>query len=112
MMIRGSTVYRKVDALIFTPHMEDALADLVASNEYSTDILLEYLVRSQQIVYDISQVVPYDDPSRPRCTGPAFLMHLKTLDRMLNDFQASLPPALAKHGMPLNDEWHSAGLYS
>lgn len=78
--------------------MQDALDWLVDANEYPTDTLLAYLVRSQKIVNEVAQIVPFDEPDNPRCRGEAFMMHLKTLDSSLTAFQQTLPPSLEKHG--------------
>lgn len=78
--------------------MDKALAELLASQEREGDILLAHLVHTQKIVHEITQVVPYDEPDRPRARGAPFVMHVKTLDKTLTDFQESLPPSLAKNG--------------
>jgi hypothetical protein len=77
--------------------MDKALTDLLTSQERHGDILLAQLVRMQKIVHEITQVVPYDEPDRPRARGAPFVMHVKTLDKTLTDFQESLPPSLAKN---------------
>ena len=79
--------------------MEEQLQILLSHEEYHGDVLLAELVRLQRIVQDITQIVPYDEPHRPRSFGMPFLMHLKSLDRSLQDYENSLPEILKKHGM-------------
>ncbi len=79
--------------------MEDALERLVASGERESDVLLYYLVRLQQIVQDITQAIPYDEPQDSQSCGAPFLMHVKMLDKSLSDFQKSMPASLQHHGI-------------
>ncbi|OAA70128.1 hypothetical protein LEL_09944 [Akanthomyces lecanii RCEF 1005] len=93
----ASTIYRKIDALRFSQYMEDALEHLLASQERESDVLLYYLVRLQQIVQNITQAVPYDEPHAPHTCGAPLVMHIKMLDKSLSDFQSSLPASLRHH---------------
>lgn len=79
--------------------MEDALEHLLASQERESDVLLYYLVRLQQIVQNITQVIPYDEPYASHSCGAPFVMHIKMLDKSLSDFQSSLPAPLQRHGI-------------
>lgn len=93
----GSTVYCKVDAMEYTNHMHNALEDLLASRERDGDILLANLVRMQNIVHEITQIIPYDEPERPQARGAPFVMHIRTLEKTLAEFQSSLPPSLVEN---------------
>lgn len=79
--------------------MEEQLQILLSHEEHHGDMLLAELVRLQKIVQDITQIVPYDEPHRPRSFGTSFLVQLKMLDRSLQQYEDSLPDVLQKHGM-------------
>lgn len=101
-MYSGSTVYRKLDALPYTSHLNDELEALLDANERPGDVLIAELVRLQRLVHDITSIVPYDEPDRPQAFGTPFLMHLRALSKSLDDYQESLPDPLGKHGKLLH----------
>lgn len=91
-------MFQRVEALSYTHHMDAALRALVDANEYAGDALLAQLVRVQQLVQQMAEVVPYDEPQSSRGSVAPLTMHLRSLERSLQEFQNSLPPSLQNHG--------------
>ncbi|KAJ3474316.1 hypothetical protein NLG97_g9899 [Lecanicillium saksenae] len=106
----ASTIYRKIDPLAFSRHMENALEQLLASQERESDVLLYHLVRLQNIVQDITTAIPYDEPCATQSRGMPFVMHVKMLAQSLSKFQVSLPAALQDNDILLMNI-HTANIF-
>src|SRR5271170_1606627 len=94
-----SSNFQKIDALRWTPHMDECLQMLAEKQECPTDEILVQQVRLQLIVEKVVQAPWHDgeieNAERVRAP-PAF--YLKALQSQLQEVRRKLPPESLRNG--------------
>ncbi|KAJ9150447.1 Transcriptional regulator WAR1 [Pleurostoma richardsiae] len=91
--------YQKIDAMKFSPYVQECLRDLEASMEYESDSFLIYTLRLQNLTQQVRDMnlrcgEPEDIPGIPRAPNSAYQLAFQTeLDRI----RASLPQELKEN---------------
>ena len=91
--------FQRLDALRWTPYLDECIAVLGEADEHPTDLLLVHLVKLQLIVEKAGQAPWHeerDDPNGSVRVPPIF--YLKALQAQLQDFKTRIPPSLQRNG--------------
>ena len=91
--------FRRLDALRWTPYLDECLAVLGEKDEHPTDPLLIHLVKLQLLVEKAGQAPWHeerDDPNGSVRVPPIF--YLKALQAQLQDFKTRIPPVIQGNG--------------
>ncbi|RFU28196.1 hypothetical protein B7463_g8144, partial [Scytalidium lignicola] len=122
-----SSCFQKIDALRFTPHMDECCQFLSENPEYSTDIYLVRLIQLQHIVERISRSIHHHNWEGKSIIKAPMELHMKTFQAELASFQASVSSDLQEnkfflmhcysasihlHEVALNDLSQLDGLYA
>jgi hypothetical protein len=94
-----SSFLQRIDALRWTPHMDECLQRLAEKQECPTDEILVQQVRLQLIVEKVAQAPWYDgevENVEPIRAPPAF--YLKALQSQLLEVKRKLPPESLRNG--------------
>ncbi len=89
---RLSSYFQRLDALRWTPYLDECVAVLADNKELPTDTLLVHLVKLQLIVEEVGRAPwheGYGDATRSARAPPTF--YLKALQAQLHDFKAKIP---------------------
>ncbi|CAI7574928.1 unnamed protein product [Penicillium pancosmium] len=87
--IGASAVFRRVDAIPYSRHLNQALQILVETGKQPGDELLVLHVRLQSLVEQIAQVAPFDDPQGPHSSWAPITMHIRYLEQQLTNITQS-----------------------
>jgi hypothetical protein len=94
-----SSYLQRIDALRWTPHMDECLQTLAEKQECPTDEVLVQQVRLQLIVEKVTQARWHDgeiENAGPVRAPPAF--YLKALQSQLQEVKRKLPPESQQNG--------------
>lgn len=97
--LRISSYLQRIDALRWTPYLDECLQMLAEKQEYPADTFLVHQVKLQLIVEKVSQAPWHDglvDSIDSMKVPPAF--YLKALRAQLRDFKQNIPPELQQNG--------------
>lgn len=95
-----SSYFRRLDALHWTPYMDECIAVLAENEEYPSDILLVYLVKLHLIFEKAGRGQWYEEQDDAMASARAPpIFYLKALQAQLQDFKAKIPPAIQRNGM-------------
>ena len=104
---RVSSYFQRVDALRWTPYLDECITVLAENREYPSDALLVQLVKLQLIVEKVGHA-PWHD-GRGDTTGSArapSIFYLKSLQAHLRDFKVNIPPEYQKNGKAMSQIIH------
>ena len=96
---RLSQYYQRLDALRWTPYLDECVAVLAGNEDLPTDTLLAHLIKLQLIVEDVGRAPwheGYDDATGSARAPPTF--YLKALQAQLHAFKAKIPPGIQRNG--------------
>ena len=96
---RMCSYFQRLDALRWTPYLDECIAVLGEKDEYPTDLLLVHLVKLQLVVEKAVQAPWHeerDDPNGSVRVPPIF--YLKALQAQLQDFKTRTPPSIQGNG--------------
>ncbi|KAJ5597050.1 hypothetical protein N7450_003508 [Penicillium hetheringtonii] len=93
----ASAVFRRVDAIPYSRHLNQALEILAEAREHPADELLVHHVRLQSLVEQIAQVAPFDDPQGPHSSWAPITMHIRYLDQQLTGLTQSATKLNGNH---------------
>ena len=91
--------FQRLDALRWTPYLDECVAVLGEKCEHPTDLLLIHLVKLQLVVEKAGQAPWHeerDDPNGSVRVPPIF--YLKALQAQIQDFKTRIPPSLQGNG--------------
>ena len=97
---RLSSYFQRLDALRWTPYLEECITALGEKEDQPTDKLLIHLVKLQLIVEKAGHAPWHeqrDDPHGSARVPPVF--YAKALQARLQDFKANIPVDIQKNGM-------------
>lgn len=98
-MIRVSSYFQRLDALRWTPYLDECVAVLAEKKEYPTDILLIHLVKSQIIAEKAGQAPWHEEQSEVSgSTKAPSTFYLKALQAQLQDFKVNIAPEIQTNG--------------
>ena len=98
-----SSYFQRIDALRWTPYLEDCVRMLAENKEQPTDSLLEQFVRLQLIVERAAHAPWHDGPANALVSLRApVVFHLKALQAQLQDFKRDVPQDLRHHGTSIS----------
>ena len=92
---RMSSYFQRLDALRWTPYLDECIVVLGEKDEHPTDPLLIHLVKLQLVVEKAGQAPWHEerhDPSGSVRAPPIF--YLKALQAQLQDFRTRIPPSI------------------
>ena len=90
-----SSYFQRLDALRWTPYLDECIAVLSEKDEHPTDPLLIHLVKLQLVVEKAGQAPWHeerDDPNGSVRVPPIF--YVKALQTQLQDFKTIIPPSI------------------
>ena len=90
-----SSYFQRLDALRWTPYLDECIAVLGQKDEHPTDPLLIHLVKLQLVVEKAGQAPWHeerDDPNGSVRVPPIF--YLKALQAQLQEFRTRIPPSI------------------
>lgn len=93
-----SSYFQRLDALRWTPYLDECLAVLAENKEHPTDLLLVHLVKLQLLAEKVSQAPWHEghgDAIGPTRAPPIF--YLKALQAQLQDFKANISPEIRRN---------------
>ena len=96
---RMSSYFQRLDALRWTPYLDECIAVLGEKDEHPTDLLLIHLVKLQLLVEKAGQAPGHeerDDPNGSARVPPIF--YLKALQAQIEDFKNRIPPSIQGNG--------------
>lgn len=96
---RLSSYFQRLDALRWTPYLDECVAVLAENEELPTDTLLVHLIKLQLIVEEVGRAPwheGYGDATDSARAPPTF--YLKALQAQLHDFKAKIPPGIQRNG--------------
>lgn len=88
MLNRISSMFKRLDALRYTPYVEECCQVLADANEYQTDVYLVRLVRLQRIANIIAQTLPTDGTELHNLRAPIG-MYIKSIQKDLESLKCS-----------------------
>ena len=91
--------FQRLDALRWTPYLDECIAVLGEEDEHPTDLLLVHLVKLQLVVEKAVQAPWHeerDDPNGSVRVPPIF--YLKALQAQLQDLKTRIPPSIQGNG--------------
>ena len=94
-----SSYFQRLDALRWTPYLDECIAVLGEKDEHPTDPLLIQLVKLQLVVERAGQAQWHEERDDPHGSGrvpPIF--YLKALQAQLEDFKNRIPPSIQGNG--------------
>ena len=97
---RLSSYFQRLDAIRWTPYLDECIAVLAEKEEYPTDTLLIQFVKLQLIVEKVSHGPwheEHDHDIGSSKTPPIF--YLKALQAQLQELKATVPPRIQANGM-------------
>jgi hypothetical protein len=96
---RISSHFQRIDAIRWTPYLDECLRMLAENREYPTDMLLAHFVRLQLIIERVTQAPWHDGPvdAAGSVRAPS-VFYLKALQAQLEDFKRDVPPELQQNG--------------
>jgi hypothetical protein len=96
---RVSSYSQRIDALRWTPYLDECLQKLAESADHPNDILLVHVVRLQLILEKAVQIPVRNGYADAEDSGkPPFLFYMKALQSQLQDTKRDIPPDLLKNG--------------
>lgn len=101
---RMSSYFQRLDALRWTPYLDECIAVLGENDEHPTDSLLIHLVKLQLVVEKAGQAPWHeerDDPNGSVRVPPIF--YLKALQAQLQDFKTRIPPSIQANGTYIHE---------
>ena len=101
---RLSFYFQRLDALRWTPYLDECIAVLGEKDEHPTDQLLVHLVKLQLVVEKAGQAPWHeerDDPNGSVRVPPIF--YLKALQVQLQDFKTRIPPRIQGNGTCIHE---------
>ncbi|KAF2458685.1 hypothetical protein BDY21DRAFT_341047 [Lineolata rhizophorae] len=104
-----SSSFKKLEAMKWTPYLDDCCRVIEASREYESDVILVTLIRLQEIVSRLMLSLPYDDPDFPQKGSVPLAVVTKSFQTELNMFKESVPRNL-RDSYFFMMHWHAANI--
>ena len=96
--LRVATSFQRIEAMRYTPYMDDNLRILSEANEYASDVTLVHLVKVQHIVERVGQVI-YSQQWDNSSLKSLIWLQIASYQAELDTLRDSLPEDLKDDGI-------------
>ena len=101
---RMSSYFQRLDALRWTPYLDECIAVLGEKDEHPTDPLLVQMVKVQLVVEKAGQAPWHEERDDPNgSVRPPPIFYLKALQAQLQDFKTRIPPSIQGNGTYIHE---------